>query len=340
MPSKVIFSERAFAAILAETYEKIATETGGVFLGIVIDDTWYVVETIDPGPNSIFQTTYFEYDRAYINHLANKINKLYSDKLSVLGLWHRHPDSMDVFSDTDNGTNKQFAEGNDGVAISAIVNVDPKFRMTVYAVTSNSHRCKEIEHDVDDYEISRANIKITSSEKIMKLINSYESQRGRGLGDLRGQYVHTTPSQQREISPNRINSLFAERIRRQRYSPDSWTGLRNTDEDFDEIVSKLYDAIEYCSKKGLPTTIEKGKGDAVNLVFGTKPRTIILSFFIVDFPRDSFVMERKENVWDFVRGSFVRKKKRITGKEVCFLFEDVLYIYDDDMFQKALEPFS
>ena len=56
---KVIFSDRAYASILAETTEKIQTETGGLFLGAVDHNQWYVIEAIDPGPKSIFQVAYF-----------------------------------------------------------------------------------------------------------------------------------------------------------------------------------------------------------------------------------------------------------------------------------------
>ena len=52
---RVVFSDRAYSAILAETAEKIKTETGGLFLGAIQDDTFYIIETIDPGPNSIFE---------------------------------------------------------------------------------------------------------------------------------------------------------------------------------------------------------------------------------------------------------------------------------------------
>ena len=72
---KVVFSNRAFASILAETTEKIKTETGGLFLGTVEDDMWYVIEAIDPGPKSIFEVAYFEYDQKYTQHLINKIAK-------------------------------------------------------------------------------------------------------------------------------------------------------------------------------------------------------------------------------------------------------------------------
>lgn len=73
---KVVFSDRAFAAIMAETTEKIKTETGGLFLGSFEDGIWYVIEAIDPGPKSIFEVAYFEYDQQYTQHLINKIANL------------------------------------------------------------------------------------------------------------------------------------------------------------------------------------------------------------------------------------------------------------------------
>lgn len=131
---RVVFSNRAYASILAETTEKIKTETGGLFLGKCIDDVWYVVEAIDPGPKSIFEVAYFEYDQKYTQHLINKIANLYNTKLDLIGLWHRHPGSMDFFSSTDDGTNTKYASMNPKGAISGLVNIDPKFRLTMYQV--------------------------------------------------------------------------------------------------------------------------------------------------------------------------------------------------------------
>lgn len=132
---KVVFSDRAFAAIMSETTEKITTETGGLFLGTVYGDTWYVIEVIDPGPESIFEVDYFEYDQKYTQHLINKIANLYEEKLGLIGLWHRHPLSLDVFSKTDDVTNAKYARMRECGAISGLVNVDPKFRLTMYHVS-------------------------------------------------------------------------------------------------------------------------------------------------------------------------------------------------------------
>ena len=131
---KIIFTDRAYVSILAETAEKIQTETGGIFLGYRRGEIWYVMESIDPGPKSTFEIAYFEYDYKYVNHLSNKIARLYKKPLEILGLWHRHPGSFDQFSGTDDGTNKKFASLNKAGAISALVNIDPEFRLTVFHV--------------------------------------------------------------------------------------------------------------------------------------------------------------------------------------------------------------
>lgn len=133
--SKIIFSNRAYNSIVSETYDKIKTETGGILLGRIINDIWYVVEVIDPGPNSIFTVTYFEYDTPYVNHLAKAISKQYKIELAVLGLWHRHPGSMDTFSSTDDGTNSDFSRLHPNGAISGLVNIDPNLRLTMYHVS-------------------------------------------------------------------------------------------------------------------------------------------------------------------------------------------------------------
>ncbi|MDD2957948.1 MAG: Mov34/MPN/PAD-1 family protein [Lachnospiraceae bacterium] len=132
----VVFSDRAYAAVLAETTEKIQTETGGLFLGTFDRGIWYIIEAIDPGPKSIFEVAYFEYDQKYTQHLINKVANLYEQKLTLIGLWHRHPGSFDIFSTTDNGTNSKYAQMRKEGAISALVNIDPKFRITMYHVES------------------------------------------------------------------------------------------------------------------------------------------------------------------------------------------------------------
>lgn len=176
---KVVFSNRAFISLLVETKEKIATETGGVFLGVCKDGVWYVVESIDPGPNSIFRPAYFEYDTPYVNHLINKVSRIYNTQLELIGLWHRHPGSLDSFSSTDDGTNTEYAKIMDKGAISALVNIDPEFRLTIYHV-SLPLKYQRIEYEVGDEKIPFGIMEYHNCNKFIKTINIQNKERPRG----------------------------------------------------------------------------------------------------------------------------------------------------------------
>ena len=97
------------------------------------------MEVIPPGLKAIHQRAYFEYDTEFVNYMANSVSRQYKMELSVLGLWHRHPGSMDVFSGTDDGTNATFAQMNQYGAISGLVNIDPKLRFTLRHVAYPLH---------------------------------------------------------------------------------------------------------------------------------------------------------------------------------------------------------
>jgi len=172
---EIIFSNRAYLAIITETHEKIKVETGGVFLGCYENGIWYVVETIDPGPKSIFQAAYFEYDQKYTAHLINKIARLYESKLTLIGLWHRHPGSFDQFSGTDDGTNSDYAKLNPNGAVSVLINVDPKFRITPYHVAWPL-RYSRIRHKVGDELIPEHLMRLKNPDMPLKHINEYSNR--------------------------------------------------------------------------------------------------------------------------------------------------------------------
>lgn len=169
-PMRVVISDRAYAGILAETAEKVETETGGLFLGQYDAGVFYVVESIDPGPESIFEVAYFEYDKAYTQHLINKVANLYNQKLDLIGLWHRHPGSFDRFSATDDGTNAKYAAMRDAGAISALVNIDPDFRITMYHVSA-PHRYKRIPYAVGDNLIPDEILRLKPTEHYLELMD-------------------------------------------------------------------------------------------------------------------------------------------------------------------------
>ncbi len=130
----IYMSESAFRDIVLETSDHPRTETGGILLGQTIGENWFVAEAIDPGPRTVRTGVYFEYNHTYTTHLANKVARRYQSSLRLLGLWHRHPGSLDTFSGTDDDTHREYLNLCAGGIISGLVNIDPEFRMTFYRV--------------------------------------------------------------------------------------------------------------------------------------------------------------------------------------------------------------
>ena len=167
---RVRFTQRAWTSILSETLYKVRTETGGILLGYRDGNDWLVVESIDPGPNSTFQVAFFEYDQPYVNHLANRIVRLYERPLEVIGLWHRHPGSFDRFSDTDDGTNAAYAQLSSWGSISGLINIDPTPRLTLFHVDSKTCAYRRIPYRVLDWEESLAAAPMCSPEGLARTI--------------------------------------------------------------------------------------------------------------------------------------------------------------------------
>lgn len=136
----VVFSDKAYNAIIRETFEWEPVETGGILLGHILDNgCWIVMEVLPPGygegregDNVYHEMGYFEYNQKFVNYLAKSVAEQYEIPLELLGLWHRHPGSLDRFSGTDDGTNSTFAAQNPRGVISGLINVDPHLRMTMY----------------------------------------------------------------------------------------------------------------------------------------------------------------------------------------------------------------
>lgn len=201
---KVIFSDRAYVALLAETQERITTETGGVFLGHYKDDTWYIVETCDPGPNSVFKVAYFEYDRPYVEHLARKVARLYHNIPKIVGLWHRHPGSFDVFSNVDDGTNSDFAKLNPEGAISILANIDPDFRLSVYHVTF-PHKYTKIFYQVGNQLIPEEMLRLQEPNHFLGIMNgSYDSDKKETSSSL-SSFIESILPQMEKINYSKYN---------------------------------------------------------------------------------------------------------------------------------------
>lgn len=151
----VIISDKAYNAMIRESFAKHPVETGGILLGYILDNgLWVVMEMIPPGIKGVFETAYFEYDQDFVNYLGTSVSNQYKEPLQVLGLWHRHPGSMDYFSSTDDGTNSEFASKNPYGVISGLVNIDPSFRLTMYHLDHNNGvRPRNIAYSTVDVEV-------------------------------------------------------------------------------------------------------------------------------------------------------------------------------------------
>lgn len=151
----VIISDKAYNAMIRESFAKHPVETGGILLGYILDNgLWVVMEMIPPGINGVFETAYFEYDQDFVNYLGTSVANQYKESLQVLGLWHRHPGSMDYFSSTDDVTNSEFASRNPYGVISGLVNIDPSFRLTMYHLDHNNGvRPRHIAYSTVDVEV-------------------------------------------------------------------------------------------------------------------------------------------------------------------------------------------
>ena len=129
-------SSKAYDSLMMECDRFIDTklETGGVFLGIIYNDNYYIIENIPPGENSRHGHNSFEYDAYYVSKVSTNIANKYISKLDVLGLWHTHWDGLPIFSASDMSLNNKYTEIYERNIISAIITGDRNIELYVYEV--------------------------------------------------------------------------------------------------------------------------------------------------------------------------------------------------------------
>lgn len=288
---KVIFSKRAMTALLVETREKIATETGGVFLGKYVDGIWYVVETIDPGPKAIFKTAYFEYDQNYINHLINKISRLYNQQLDLVGLWHRHPGSLDSFSMTDDGTNSKYAELSSSGAISGLVNIDPKFRLTMYHV-SLPLNYEKIEWMVDDELIPTEIQCLKENELLVEQIGTVSAKCKRVV-----KFADVFMNEKKRKAITNIHNY----LKRRTISDVIVKDAKRFDGDIpvEILLEELESDFNFMEKTGIDYTIRIGEDGLLNLLIKEDDDSILLAFGL---DNDTVVFVYNEITYKYISG--------------------------------------
>lgn len=129
---KIVISDRAYTSIIAEALSRDPDETGGILLGIIDKDIWYVVEATDPGLSTFHNRVHHEMDEKYHNHVYPVVSRLYEKDLCLLGLWHRHPGTLNTFSGDDNRTNTSYSEAIGNGTLSFLLNFVPDAQLTCY----------------------------------------------------------------------------------------------------------------------------------------------------------------------------------------------------------------
>lgn len=230
----VVFSDKAYNAIIRETFEWDPVETGGILLGHVLDNgCWIVMEVLPPGygegregDNVYHEMAYFEYNRKFVNYLAKSVAEQYEIPLELLGLWHRHPGGMDHFSGTDDGTNSSFAAQNPHGVISGLINVDPQLRMTMYYLAHSDARTygrpnyQRVDVEVGSDLIPEEYFKLRYYQGEERDLHPYAPQRTNRPVRVH-QQIHTAPIQEQQTSQEKAsdehidgNSIVTEQLGR------------------------------------------------------------------------------------------------------------------------------
>lgn len=159
----VVLSDRAYRSILAETSEFGDNETGGLMMGNFHNGIWYTIDSLDPGFDSTHSSTQFRYQTEYVNHLSAKVGRLYRHPLTIIGIWHRHPGSMDYFSPTDYTSMTNMVQDASVGLLFMLVNVDPMLRMTFYYLDKQLH-LYQVPYTVGDKYIPREILEYATPE--------------------------------------------------------------------------------------------------------------------------------------------------------------------------------
>lgn len=218
----VVFSDKAYNAIIRETFEWDPVETGGILLGHILDNGyWIVMEVLPPGygegregDNVFHEYGYFEYNRKFVNYLAKSVSEQYEIPLELLGLWHRHPGSMDHFSGTDDGTNSTFAAQNPHGVISGLINIDPQLRMTMYYLPhseslsrySGRPNYQEVDIEVGSDLIPEEYFKLRYYQGEEKQLHPYAPQRKRSQHQPSRYTGEPTNQTERDLHTDEVES--------------------------------------------------------------------------------------------------------------------------------------
>lgn len=122
--TRVVLSPLAWALMISQSYLNNPNETGGALLGYRDGTTVHVTVALPPGPRSQASPVMLKYNEEFQNYVFGVITELMGQKAGLLGLWHRHPGSLDRFSGVDAVAHEQFGKVLNGEVISLLLNLD------------------------------------------------------------------------------------------------------------------------------------------------------------------------------------------------------------------------
>lgn len=133
--TRVVLSPLAWTLMISQSYLNDPNETGGALLGYRDGTTVHVTVALPSGPRSQASPVMLKYNEEFQNYVFGVITELMGQKAGLLGLWHRHPGSLDRFSGVDAVAHEQFGKVLNGVT-SLLVNLGPEGapRVTGYFV--------------------------------------------------------------------------------------------------------------------------------------------------------------------------------------------------------------
>lgn len=122
--TRVVLSPLAWTLMISQSYLNDPNETGGALLGYRDGTTVHVTVALPPGPRSQASPVMLKYNEEFQNYVFGVITELMGQKAGLLGLWHRHPGSLDRFSGVDAVAHEQFGKVLNGGVISLLLNLD------------------------------------------------------------------------------------------------------------------------------------------------------------------------------------------------------------------------
>lgn len=120
--TKIYFTQLAYLQLLIEVKKYTLVETGAILVGRVINDNFYVFESLDSGINCRRSSSIFYRDNPYSEHLVDVVRAKYNGAVAI-GFWHRHPGNFNKFSHDDMDANIDMARVLGRNIISGLVNV-------------------------------------------------------------------------------------------------------------------------------------------------------------------------------------------------------------------------